>query len=132
LGATNPANAADGTIRELFATDIERNCVHGSDAPATAAVEMPAFFFGSDLLQRSSQLGRRPSAKHGPQMAPIAIRFLHAHAGFHFSRVANYRAAYGVYGLWNGARFSTMVLLRFWSRDGSQNRPVRTLGNCRS
>jgi nucleoside-diphosphate kinase len=50
MGATNPANAADGTIRKLFATDIERNCVHGSDAPATAAVEIPFFFSGSELL----------------------------------------------------------------------------------
>jgi nucleoside-diphosphate kinase len=50
MGATNPANAAEGTIRKAFATDIERNCVHGSDAPATAAVEIPFFFSGSELL----------------------------------------------------------------------------------
>ena len=37
MGATNPANAAEGTIRKLFATDIERNAIHGSDAPETAA-----------------------------------------------------------------------------------------------
>ena len=41
MGATNPANAAEGTIRKRFATSIERNCVHGSDAPETAAVEIP-------------------------------------------------------------------------------------------
>src|SRR5678815_4435537 len=39
MGATNPEKAADGTIRKLYATDIERNAVHGSDAPETAAVE---------------------------------------------------------------------------------------------
>ena len=50
MGATNPANAAEGTIRKLFAASIERNCVHGSDAPETAAVEIPFFFSGSELL----------------------------------------------------------------------------------
>lgn len=44
MGATNPANAADGTIRKLFATSIERNAIHGSDAPETAAVELQYFF----------------------------------------------------------------------------------------
>jgi nucleoside-diphosphate kinase len=44
MGATNPEKAADGTIRKLYATDIERNAVHGSDAPETAAVEIPFFF----------------------------------------------------------------------------------------
>ena len=50
MGATNPANAADGTIRKLYATDIERNAIHGSDAPETAAAEIPFFFAASDLL----------------------------------------------------------------------------------
>lgn len=50
MGATNPANAAEGTIRKLFASNIERNCVHGSDAPETAAVEIPFFFSTSELL----------------------------------------------------------------------------------
>ena len=40
MGATNPANAAEGTIRKRFAANIERNCIHGSDAPETAAVEL--------------------------------------------------------------------------------------------
>ena len=48
MGATNPANAAEGTIRKQFAESIERNAVHGSDAPETAAVEIP-FFFASAL-----------------------------------------------------------------------------------
>lgn len=50
MGATNPANAAEGTIRKRFATSIERNCVHGSDAPETAAEEIPFFFTASELL----------------------------------------------------------------------------------
>jgi nucleoside-diphosphate kinase len=50
MGATNPANAAEGTIRKLFAASIERNCVHGSDAPETAAVEIPFFFSATELL----------------------------------------------------------------------------------
>ncbi len=50
MGATNPANAAEGTIRKRFATSIERNCVHGSDAPETAAVEIPFFFSAAELL----------------------------------------------------------------------------------
>lgn len=50
MGATNPANAAEGTIRKKFAENVERNCVHGSDAPETAAVEIPFFFAGSELL----------------------------------------------------------------------------------
>jgi nucleoside-diphosphate kinase len=50
MGATNPANAAEGTIRKRFAENIERNCVHGSDAPETAAQEIPFFFSTSELL----------------------------------------------------------------------------------
>lgn len=50
MGATNPANAAEGTIRKEFAESIERNAVHGSDAPETAAVEIPFFFTASELL----------------------------------------------------------------------------------
>ncbi len=50
MGATNPANAAEGTIRKLFAESIERNAMHGSDAPETAAEEIPFFFSKSELL----------------------------------------------------------------------------------
>jgi len=50
MGATNPANAAEGTVRKQFAESIERNAVHGSDAPETAAVEIPFFFTASELL----------------------------------------------------------------------------------
>ncbi|MGA7409037.1 MAG: nucleoside-diphosphate kinase [Bryobacteraceae bacterium] len=50
MGATNPANAAEGTIRKQFAESIERNAVHGSDAPETAAEEIPFFFSAAELL----------------------------------------------------------------------------------
>ncbi len=50
MGATNPANAAEGTIRKKFASSIERNAVHGSDAPETAAIEIPFFFSTAELL----------------------------------------------------------------------------------
>jgi nucleoside-diphosphate kinase len=50
MGATNPANAAEGTIRKKFAANIERNCIHGSDAPETAEVELRFFFSTSELL----------------------------------------------------------------------------------
>jgi nucleoside-diphosphate kinase len=50
MGATNPANAAEGTIRKRFATSIERNCVHGSDARETAETELRFFFATADLL----------------------------------------------------------------------------------
>lgn len=50
MGATNPANAAEGTIRKLYAQSIERNAVHGSDAPETAEVELRYFFSSVDLL----------------------------------------------------------------------------------
>jgi len=49
MGATNPAEAAPGTIRALYAESIEANSVHGSDAPETAATEI-AFFFGDDEI----------------------------------------------------------------------------------
>ena len=49
MGATNPAEAAPGTIRADFATSIDENAVHGSDAPETAVVEIE-FFFGQDGL----------------------------------------------------------------------------------
>jgi len=50
MGATNPEQAAPGTIRKLYAASIEANCVHGSDAPETAAFEIPYFFPGIELL----------------------------------------------------------------------------------
>ncbi len=50
MGATNPTEAAEGTIRKLFAENIERNSVHGSDAPETAAEEIKFFFTDAELV----------------------------------------------------------------------------------
>ena len=50
MGATNPANAAEGTVRKLFASSIERNAIHGSDSPENAKTELAFFFSSSDLL----------------------------------------------------------------------------------
>ena len=55
MGATNPEQAAPGTIRAEIAANIERNAVHGSDAPETAAEEISFFFCGAEL----AALGRR-------------------------------------------------------------------------
>jgi nucleoside-diphosphate kinase len=49
MGATDPAKAAAGTIRKDFASSIEANCIHGSDAPDTAAFEIGYFFPGIEL-----------------------------------------------------------------------------------
>ena len=50
MGATNPAEAAPGTIRSDFGLEIGRNLVHGSDGPETAAFEVPLFFTEDELL----------------------------------------------------------------------------------
>jgi len=50
MGATNPADAAPGTIRAEFAESVGENSVHGSDAPETAAVEIAYFFSGIELV----------------------------------------------------------------------------------
>jgi nucleoside-diphosphate kinase len=51
MGATDPAKAAPGTIRKDFAESIERNAIHGSDAPETAVFEISYFFPGLDLVR---------------------------------------------------------------------------------
>lgn len=50
MGATNPANAEEGTIRKAFGLSIEENSVHGSDAPETAAVEIALCFSGFEIV----------------------------------------------------------------------------------
>ena len=50
MGATNFEEAAEGTIRREFATDIEKNVVHGSDAPETAAFEISYFFNSFEII----------------------------------------------------------------------------------
>jgi nucleoside-diphosphate kinase len=50
MGATDPAKAAPGTIRNTFGTSIQNNCTHGSDAPETARFEIGYFFAGMELI----------------------------------------------------------------------------------
>jgi nucleoside-diphosphate kinase len=50
MGATNPEEAADGTIRKLFAESIEANSVHGSDSSENASIEIAFFFSSSELI----------------------------------------------------------------------------------
>jgi nucleoside-diphosphate kinase len=50
MGATNPANAAEGTIRKDFAESIEANSVHGSDSPENARAEIAFFFAGVEIV----------------------------------------------------------------------------------
>ncbi len=50
MGATDPAKADEGTLRKEFGTSIGNNATHGSDAPETAAFEIPYFFSGLELL----------------------------------------------------------------------------------
>jgi len=50
IGATDPSKAAEGTIRKQYATNIERNAVHGSDAPDTARTEIAYFFRSVELV----------------------------------------------------------------------------------
>ena len=49
MGATNPAQAAEGTIRKIYGIDVEKNSVHGSDSPENARTEIGFFFSGLDL-----------------------------------------------------------------------------------
>jgi nucleoside-diphosphate kinase len=50
MGATNPANAAEGTIRKIYAKSMGENSVHGSDAPETAEKEIAQFFSGNEIV----------------------------------------------------------------------------------
>ena len=50
MGATNPDDAAEGTIRKLYAENIEANSVHGSDSPENAAIEIKYFFQDSEIV----------------------------------------------------------------------------------
>lgn len=53
MGATNPKDAAPGTIRADFATTVDENAVHGSDGPDTARAEIAFFFAGTDICPRT-------------------------------------------------------------------------------
>lgn len=53
MGATNPAQAAAGSIRQEFGLDVEKNAIHGSDSPESAAQEIPFFFSHLEYYERS-------------------------------------------------------------------------------
>ena len=50
MGATDPAEAEEGTVRKLYASSIERNAIHGSDSPENAALELAFFFSRAELI----------------------------------------------------------------------------------
>lgn len=50
MGATDPANAEEGTLRKEFGTNVERNVIHGSDSPESAAFEIPYFFNALEMV----------------------------------------------------------------------------------
>ena len=50
MGATNSKEAAEGTVRNLYGTDIEKNAIHGSDSDENAALELAFFFSRADLI----------------------------------------------------------------------------------
>ena len=50
MGVTDSAQAAEGTVRNLYGTDIQNNAIHGSDSPENAAIELAFFFPGCDLV----------------------------------------------------------------------------------
>jgi nucleoside-diphosphate kinase len=54
MGATDPSQAAEGTIRKAWGLNIEQNAIHGSDAPETAAVELAFFFNHLEFRERSA------------------------------------------------------------------------------
>jgi|GEM_PF-200702 len=72
MGATNPKDAAEGTLRSLFATDVEKNAVHGSDSPESAATEIPYFFNALDLCRydRVDDAGKDGQAGEGWEPLP--------------------------------------------------------------
>ena len=51
MGATDPAKAAEGTIRRLYADNVQENIVHGSDSPESAAFEIPYFFSSIEIME---------------------------------------------------------------------------------
>ena len=62
MGATNPADAAEGTIRKDFAESIEANSVHGSDSLENANIEISYFFAGSDIVAKSAEAANAQAA----------------------------------------------------------------------
>jgi nucleoside-diphosphate kinase len=67
MGATNPANAAAGTIRKDFAESIEANSVHGSDSPENAASEIAYFFAGNEIVGKDQRTRHSTGAPCHPE-----------------------------------------------------------------
>ena len=68
MGATNPKDAAKGTLRRLYATDVEKNAVHGSDSPESYSTERPYFFRDLDLFCYERKAA---SGKDGEKWDPL-------------------------------------------------------------
>jgi nucleoside-diphosphate kinase len=66
MGATDPKKAAKGTLRRLYATDVEKNAVHGSDSPESAASEIPYYFRALDIKRYERQSPEREGEKWDP------------------------------------------------------------------
>lgn len=66
MGATDPKEAAKGTIRKLYAIDKEKNSCHGSDSPESVETEVPYFFRDLDLCDYARVAGEKPEEKHDP------------------------------------------------------------------
>jgi len=66
MGATNPKEAAKGTLRRLFASDVEKNAVHGSDSPESVGSELPYFFKELDLFSYERAAAARDGEKWDP------------------------------------------------------------------
>jgi len=86
MGATNPEIAAEGTIRKRFATSIERNCIHGSDAAETAASS-----WASSLERRNCCRGRAISIKLEPAVQAERL-YLKAATAFRLAAHALFRS----------------------------------------
>ncbi len=56
IGATNPANAAEGTVRKLYAESIQANAVHGSDSDENAAIEAAFFFSQNEIFSKDGEI----------------------------------------------------------------------------
>jgi nucleoside-diphosphate kinase len=74
MGATNPANAAEGTIRKLFAESIEANSAHGSDSPENAAIEIAFFFAGIEIVGCPSGAAAQAAPTRRAALADPTIR----------------------------------------------------------
>jgi nucleoside-diphosphate kinase len=66
MGATDPKKAEKNTLRDCFATNVERNAVHGSDSPENAVIEIAYFFNQLEILDYAKEEGDTQSERHDP------------------------------------------------------------------